>query len=89
MKTVGASVWKWMFVERPPMSQRSHIAHRGSSAISECSAACNDPSRRGSRSIPSSIHGSGRNQTASVPNSVSGRSTATSSMLSCVWIDFF
>ena len=28
-----------MFVERPPMSQRSHIAQSGSSAIIECSAA--------------------------------------------------
>ena len=42
------------------MSQRSHIAHSGSSAISECSAACSDPSSRGICSSPSSIHGSGQ-----------------------------
>ena len=29
------------------MSQRSHIAHSGRSAISECSAACSEPSSRG------------------------------------------
>ena len=71
------------------MSQRSHIAQSGSSAISECSAAWSDPSRRGSRSMPSSIHGSGRNQTASVSNSVCGRTSGTSSSFSCVWIERF
>src|SRR3954452_22612663 len=34
MKTVGAPVWKCTFVERPPISHRSHIAQSGSSAIS-------------------------------------------------------
>jgi hypothetical protein len=39
MKIVGLPVWKWMLVERPPMSHRSHIASRGSTAIWLCSAA--------------------------------------------------
>ena len=50
------------------MSQRSHIAQSGSSAISECSAAWSEPSRRGISSSPSSCHGSGENQIASVSN---------------------
>ena len=33
MKIVGSPVWKWTLVERPPMSQRSHIASSGSTAI--------------------------------------------------------
>ena len=38
-------VWKWTLVERPPMSQRSHIAISGSTAIWPCSVACRAPSR--------------------------------------------
>ena len=51
MKIVGRPVWWWKAVERPPMSQRSHIAINGSTAIWPCSAACNEPWRtsRGSR----------------------------------------
>ena len=56
------------------MSQRSHMAQSGSSAIIECSAACSVPSRRGISSTPSSIQSSGRYQTASVSNVVSGMS---------------
>ena len=48
------------------MSQRSHIAHSGSSAISACSAACSVPRSFGISSSDSSCHGSGRNHTASV-----------------------
>ena len=66
------------------MSQRSHIAQSGSSAISACSAACRLPSSFGIRSIPSSIHASGQNQIASVSNVVAGRSSATRSSVSCV-----
>ena len=36
---VGARVWKWRLVERPPMSQRSHMANNGSRPIWACSAA--------------------------------------------------
>ena len=45
MKIVGNPVWKWMLVDRPPMSQRSHIASSGSTAIWLCSVACRAPSR--------------------------------------------
>src|SRR5438034_3633949 len=48
----------WTLVERPPMSQRSHIAQSGSRAISACSAACRLLSSLGICSSPSSIHGS-------------------------------
>ena len=44
-KIVGRPVCGWMFVERPPRSQRSHIAYSGSTEISACSAACSVPSR--------------------------------------------
>ena len=57
------------------MSQRSHIAQSGSSAIIACSAAWSVPSS--ARILEAaSIHGSGTNQTASVSNVVSGRSSA-------------
>src|SRR5215203_5272864 len=81
--TVGRPVWKWRFVERPPMSQRSHIAHSGSIAIIACSAACSVASRRGISSSPSSCAGSGRYQTASVANVDGGMSSGTSSIRSC------
>ena len=45
MKIVERPVWKWTLVERPPMSQRSHIAISGSTAIWPCSVACSEPSR--------------------------------------------
>jgi hypothetical protein len=45
MKIVERPVWKWTLVERPPMSQRSHIAISGSTAIWPCSVACRAPSR--------------------------------------------
>ena len=45
MKIVERPVWKWTLVERPPMSQRSHIAISGSTAIWPCSVACREPSR--------------------------------------------
>jgi hypothetical protein len=44
MKIVGPPVWGWALVERPPMSQRSHIAISGSTAIWACSRACSEPS---------------------------------------------
>ena len=44
MKTVGVPVWTWMLVESPPMSQRSHIAISGSTAIWLCSLAWSAPS---------------------------------------------
>ena len=68
------------------MSQRSHIAKSGSSAIIECSAAWSEPSSLGSASNPSSCASDGTYQTASVSNSVSGRSSATRSIASCVVI---
>ena len=48
------------------MSQRSLIVQSGSIAISACSAACSVPSSFGIASSPSSCHGSGTNQIASV-----------------------
>ena len=65
------------------MSQRSHIAQSGSSAISACSAACSVPRSFGISSSDSSCDGSGRNQTASVAKVVAGRSSGTSSIRSC------
>ena len=44
MKIVGPPVCGWALVESPPMSQRSHIASSGSTAICACSAACSEPS---------------------------------------------
>ncbi len=83
MNTVGRPVSGWMFVERPPMSQRSHIAQSGSRAISACSAACSVPSSFGISSSSASCYASGRNQIASVVNVVGGSSSGTSSMRSC------
>src|SRR3954463_3762533 len=40
MKIVGPPVCACRFVESPPMSQRSHMASSGSTAIWECSAVC-------------------------------------------------
>src|SRR5256885_3370165 len=55
------------------MSQRSHMAQSGSSAIIACSAAWSVPSSRGIRSSSRSCSGSGRYQTASVSKVVAGR----------------
>ena len=71
------------------MSQRSHIAHSGSSAISECSAAWSDESSSGIASRPSSWCGLGTNQTASVSNVVGGRSSGTVSSVEPSAIAFF
>ena len=54
MKTVGLPVWPWKAVERPPMSQRSHIAISGSTAIWACSAACSEPCSTSSGKSPAS-----------------------------------
>ena len=89
MKTVGRPVWWWRLVESPPMSQRSHIAQRGRSAIIECSAAWSVPRRRGISSTPWSIQSSGRYQTASVSKVVSGMSSGTRSSVAWSRIDFF
>jgi hypothetical protein len=40
---LAVSVCQCQGVLRPPMSQRSHIAYRGSRAMSACSAACSEP----------------------------------------------
>ena len=71
------------------MSQRSHMAQSGRRAIRACSAACSDPSSRGIRSSPASWSGSGRNQSASVSNVVSGRSSGTTSIVAPSRIPFF
>ena len=63
------------------MSQRSHIAQSGSSAISVCSAAWSVPRSFGICSRPSSCCGSGENQIASVSNVVSGMSIGTTSIV--------
>ena len=65
------------------MSQRSHIAQSGSSAISACSAACRVESSVGISSSPASWSGSGQNQIASVAKLVGGSSSGTSSIRSC------
>ena len=69
------------------MSQRSHIAHSGSSAISECSAAWSEERSFGISSSPSSWAAVGQNQTASVSKLVSGRSSGTVSSVSPPLID--
>ncbi len=71
------------------MSQRSHIAHSGSSAISECSAAWSDDSSSGIASSPSSWCGRGTNQTASVSNVVGGSSSGTVASVAPSAIAFF
>ncbi len=59
------------------MSQRSHIAQSGSSAMRLCSAACSAPRSFGICSSPSRCSGSGQNQIASVSKVVSGMSIGT------------
>src|ERR1700757_55307 len=54
MKIVGAPVWSWKLVDSPPMSQRSHIASNGSTAICACSVACSAPSSASSGSASDS-----------------------------------
>ena len=78
MKIVERPVWKWTLVERPPMSQRSHIAISGSTAIWPCSVACRAPSRTSGGSAPLSRSGS-TYQSAWVTKCCSGSSRATMS----------
>ena len=59
------------------MSQRSHIAHSGSSEMRACSAAWRAPSSFGISSSPSSSAPSGQNQTASVSKVTSGITSGT------------
>ena len=73
----AAPVWRWRFVERPPMSQRSHIAQSGSSAISECSAAWSDESSFGIASSPSSCAARARTRPPRCRTSSAGRSSGT------------
>ena len=61
------------------MSQRSHIAHSGSSEMSACSAAWSAPRSVGISSSPSSSRPPGQNQTASVSKVTSGRISGTTS----------
>ena len=70
------------------MSQRSHMANSGSSAMIACSAACSEPSSFGIASRPSSTGGDGTNQTASVSNVAGGRSSATVSSTAPSRVDF-
>ena len=81
MKIVGRPVWKWTLVDSPPMSQRSHIASSGRTAIWPCSVACSAPSRTsgGSDAGPASSSPS-TYQSAWVGKLVSGRSSATMSI---------
>ena len=57
MKIVGAPVCGWKLVERPPMSQRSHIAISGSTAICACSVACSAPSSSSSGTVRRAARG--------------------------------
>ena len=86
MKIVERPVWKWTLVERPPMSQRSHIAISGSTAIWPCSVACREPSRASLGSAPLSWSGS-TYQSAWVTKLCSGSSRATMSIGSCSEIE--
>ena len=83
MKIVGRPVWAWTLVDRPPMSQRSHIASSGSTAIWLCSVACSAPSRTsgGSAAGPASSSPSVY-QSPWVRKFCSGSSSATMSITS-------
>ena len=86
MKMVERPVWKWTLVERPPMSQRSHIAISGSTAICPCSVACRAPSKTSGGSAP--LRRSGNTyQSAWVANCCSGSSSETMSKGSCSEIE--
>ncbi len=78
MKIVARPVWKWTLVESPPMSQRSHIAISGRTAIWPCSEACRAPSRASGGSARLSPSGS-TYQSACVAKFCSGSSSATMS----------
>ena len=71
------------------MSQRSHIAQSGSSAIIECSAACSADRSLGILSRPASCSPVGTYQIASVSKLVSGRSSGTVSRVAWSRTDFF
>ena len=71
------------------MSQRSHIAQSGRIAIIACSAAWSVPRSCGISSYSASCSDSGRYQTASVSNVVSGRSSGTTSSEEPSEIAFF
>ena len=79
MKIVGPPVCGCAFVERPPMSQRSHIASSGSTAICACSVACSEPSSC-SGGKPARIPASSSNHSACVAKRVGGNSSATRSI---------
>jgi hypothetical protein len=51
MKIVGPPVCGCRFVDRPPMSQRSHIAMSGRTAICACSAAMEGPEQDVQREV--------------------------------------
>ena len=72
-------VWWWTLVERPPMSQRSHIAISGSTAICPCSVACRAPSRTSGGIWPAIRCGS-TYQSAWVRKFCSGSSSETMSI---------
>ena len=65
-KMVGRPVCSWTFVERPPMSHRSHIAKSGRREMSPCSAAWSAETSVGIVSIPASSPSGGENHTPSV-----------------------
>ena len=81
MKIVGPPVCGWALVDSPPMSQRSHIAISGSTAICACSVACSAPSRSSAGNSPPSSSSSS-NQSACVGNVDDGRSSAVRSIAS-------
>ncbi len=64
------------------MSQRSHIASSGSTAICACSAACSEPSSASSGSPAETTASGSSYQSACVENDVWGRSSATRSSTS-------
>ena len=68
-----------MLVESPPMSQRSHIAISGSTAICPCSEACRAPSST-SLGSAAAIRSPITYQSAWVTKSCSGRSSETMSI---------
>ena len=70
MKIVGRPVCGWRFVESPPMSQRSHIASSGSTAICVCSAACSAPSSASGGNSEASSPASSSYHSACVENDV-------------------
>ena len=82
MKIVGPPVCGCRLVESPPMSQRSHIASSGSTAICVCSAACSAPSSWSSGRSAETIASGSSYHSAWVENDVCGRSSPTRSSTS-------